>query len=44
MSSNLISTSNFNKEKISLGKVQNKKTKDDGKDYQNIPIFMMKRM
>ena len=39
MSSNLISTSNFNKEKISLGKVQNKKTKDDGKDYQNIPIL-----
>ena len=41
MSSNvsyLISTSNFKKEKLSLGKVQYKKSKE-GKDYQNIRIF-----
>ena len=38
MSSNLISTNNFKKEKLSLGKVQNKKSKE-GKDYQNIPIL-----
>ena len=38
MSSNLISTNNFKKEKLSLGKVQNNKPKE-GKDYQNIPIL-----
>ena len=41
MSSNvsyLISTSNFKKEKLSLGKVQYRKSKE-GKDYQNIPIL-----
>ena len=38
MFSNLISTNNFKKEKLSLGKVQNKKSKE-GKDYQNIPIL-----
>ena len=38
MSSNLISTNNFKKEKLSLGKVQNKKSKE-GKFYQNIPIL-----
>ena len=38
MSSNLISTNNFKKEKLSLGNVQNKKPKE-GKDYQNIPIL-----
>ena len=41
MSSNvsyLISTSNFKKEKLSLGKVQYKKSKE-GKDYQSIPIL-----
>ena len=38
MSSNFISTNNFKKEKLSLGKVQNKKSKE-GKDYQNIPIL-----
>ena len=38
MSSNLISTNNFKKEKLSLGKVQNKKSKE-GKDYRSIPIF-----
>ena len=38
MSSNLISTNNFKKEKLSLGKVQYKKSKE-GKDYQNIPIL-----
>ena len=32
MSSNLISTNNFKKEKLSLGKVQNQKSKE-GKDY-----------
>ena len=38
MSSNLISTGNFKKEKLSLGNVQNKKSRD-GNKYQNIPIF-----
>ena len=38
MSSNLISTNNFKKEKLSLGNVQNKKSKE-GKNYQNIPIL-----
>ena len=38
MSSNLISTSNFEKEKLSLGNVQNKKSRE-GNDYQNIPIL-----
>ena len=38
MSSNLISTNKFKKEKLSLGNVQNKKAKE-GKDYQNIPIL-----
>ena len=41
MSSNLISTNNFKKEKLSLRKVQNKKSKE-GKDYQNIPILYEK--
>ena len=38
MSSNLITTNKFKKEKLSLGKVQNKKS-NKGKDYQNIPIL-----
>ena len=38
MSSNLISTSNFKKEKLSLGNVQNKKSRER-KDCQNIPIL-----
>ena len=38
MSSNLISTSNFKKEKLSLGNVQNKKSRE-GKDHQNIQIL-----
>ena len=38
MSSNLISTNNFNVQELSLGNVQNKKSKE-GKDYQNIPIL-----
>ena len=38
MPSNLISTNNFKKEKLSLGKAQTKKSKE-GKDYQNIPIL-----
>ena len=38
MSSNRISTNNFKKEKLSLGKVQNQKSKE-GKDYQNITIL-----
>ena len=38
MSSNHISTNNFKKEKLFLGKVQNKKSKE-GKDYQNIPVL-----
>ena len=38
MSSNLITTNNFKTIKLSLGNVQNKKSKE-GKDYQNIPIL-----
>ena len=33
-----ISTSNFNVQKLSLGSVQNKKSRD-GNKYQNIPIL-----
>ena len=38
MSSNLITSNKFKKEKLSLGKVQNKKS-NKRKDYQNIPIL-----
>ena len=38
MSSNIILTNNFKTKKLSLGKVQNKKSKE-GKDHQNIPIL-----
>ena len=38
MFSNLITTNNFKTKKLSLGNVQNKKSKE-GKDYQNIPVL-----
>ena len=38
MSSNLISTNNFNVQKLSLGNVQNKKSRE-GNKYRNIPIL-----
>ena len=38
MSSSLITTNNFQTKKLSLGNVQNKKSKE-GKSYQNIPIL-----
>ena len=38
MSQNLILTSNYNVQKLSLGSAQNKKSRD-GNKYQNIPIL-----
>ena len=38
MSQNHILTSNYNVQKLSLGSVQNKKSRD-GNKYQNIPIL-----
>ena len=43
MSSNLITTNNFKTKKLSLGNVQNKKSKE-GKDYQNISILYEKEI
>ena len=43
MSSNLITTNNFKTKKLSLGNVQNKKSKEV-KDYQNIPILYEKEI
>ena len=43
MSSNLISTSNFKKEKLSLGNVQNKKSREE-KIIKIFQFFMMEKM
>ena len=43
MSQNLILTSNYNVQKLSLGSVQSKKSRDGGNKYQIFQFFMMER-
>ena len=38
----MITTTNYNTQKISLGSIQNKKSRE-GIEYQNIPIYMMEK-